>query len=212
MPSRTAYALCPHAVFLPVRGQRYGEISRQVMEVLESFTPMVEPVSIDEAFLDIAGVLRRWPGGPVELGRALKQRVRDVTGGLTASVGVASNKFLAKLCSDLQKPDGLTVAPDTPAAILPDAAFPFYPPTSQTFSGTTDRIRPPRGLRDGSGNPVTQRTPGTKPGLLRPPHCRIFPSLASLKSLASLFLSLGLLIPRPRTRAAGSEEWDLWDL
>lgn len=116
MPSRTAYKLCPHAVFLPVRGERYHAFSRQVMGILESFTPVVEQVSIDEAFLDVSGVRRRWPD-PVELAREMKRRIREETGGLTASVGIAPNKFLAKLCSDLHKPDGLTVAPDTPGAI-----------------------------------------------------------------------------------------------
>lgn len=109
MPSRTAFKLCPHGVFLPVRGARYAEVSAQIMCLFRDLTPLVEPVSIDEAFLDVAGVRQRWPD-PVAAARHLKARIRRELG-LTASVGVASNKFLAKLASDLDKPDGLTVVP-----------------------------------------------------------------------------------------------------
>jgi nucleotidyltransferase/DNA polymerase involved in DNA repair len=115
MPSRTAGKLCPHAVFLPVRMARYLEVSEQVMAIIESFTPIYEQLSVDEAFLDVAGVLRRWKTGEA-VAIALKQRIRKQTG-LTASVGVAPNKFLAKLASDLKKPDGLFVVPDEPDAI-----------------------------------------------------------------------------------------------
>ncbi|NOY82330.1 MAG: DNA polymerase IV [Kiritimatiellaeota bacterium] len=115
MPSRTAGRLCPHAVFLPVRMERYREVSRRVMEILRSFTPVIEQVSIDEAFLDVRGSEGRWRS-PIEMARRIKKRIRDRTG-LTASVGVAPNKFLAKLAGDLQKPDGLTVAPVDPEAI-----------------------------------------------------------------------------------------------
>jgi DNA polymerase-4 len=115
MPSRTAYQLCPQAVFVPPRPERYAEISRRVMAILESVTPEVEPVSIDEAFLDITGVLKRWPSAEA-VARHLKARIREELG-LSASVGVAPNKFLAKLASDLNKPDGLTVAPFEPDAI-----------------------------------------------------------------------------------------------
>ena len=109
MPSRTAYSKCPHAIFVPVRGERYREISKQIMEIFKSFTPIVEKVSIDEAFLDITGVLRHWKN-PCVLAEKLKSKIlADV--GLTASVGLAPNKFLAKLASDMDKPDGLTVVP-----------------------------------------------------------------------------------------------------
>lgn len=115
MPSRTAGKLCPHAVFRPVRMDRYVEVSHQVMSVVESFTPVVEQVSVDEAFLDVRGVMRRWKSGRA-LAEALKARIRqDIH--LTCSVGVAPNKYLAKLASDLHKPDGLTVAPSDPADI-----------------------------------------------------------------------------------------------
>ncbi len=115
MPSRTAYQKCPDAIFLPVRMERYQEVSHQIMEVFESFTPWVEPLSIDEAFLDVTGAVRLFGDGPA-MARRLKARVRAVTG-LTCSVGVAPNKFLAKLASECQKPDGLTVTPFDAAGI-----------------------------------------------------------------------------------------------
>jgi len=109
MPSRVAFRRCPHGVFLPVRGERYREVSAEVMRIMRESTPVVEQVSIDEAFLDVSGVLR--PGADsVDLAKRLKHRIRAELG-LTASVGVASNKFLAKLASDMDKPDGLTVLP-----------------------------------------------------------------------------------------------------
>lgn len=115
MPSRTAFKLCPHGVFLPVRGERYRDVSRSVMAVFRSVTPIVEPVSIDEAFMDVSGVLPQ-VGTAVDAARIIKDRIREETG-LTASVGVAVNKFLAKVASDLNKPDGLTVVPVGDAAI-----------------------------------------------------------------------------------------------
>ncbi|HMP90773.1 MAG TPA: DNA polymerase IV [Kiritimatiellia bacterium] len=109
MPSRTAYRLCPHAIFAPPRMSRYLDISEKVMQILHQFTPLVEQVSVDEAFMDVGGGLRQWKN-PVELASAIKSRIRiDI--GLTASIGLASNKFLAKLASDMKKPDGLTVVP-----------------------------------------------------------------------------------------------------
>jgi DNA polymerase-4 len=109
MPLRTAAALCPDAMFLPVRGARYAEVSRQVMAILRRFSPIVEQVSIDEAFLDVAGseVLH---GTPEDIGRAIRSAVRDELG-LTASVGVASSRLVAKVASDLRKPDALVVVP-----------------------------------------------------------------------------------------------------
>ena len=107
MPMATAVALCPQAVVLPVRGGRYAAVSEQVFEIFHRFTPLVEPLSIDEAFLDVSGSQRLF--GPGEsIARRIKAAVRDELG-LTASVGVAFNKFLAKLASDMDKPDGLTV-------------------------------------------------------------------------------------------------------
>lgn len=109
MPSRTAFQRCPHAVFLPVNMKRYREVSQQIMEIFRRFTPMVEPLSCDEAFLDVTGARYLFGDGP-EIARRIKAAVKKETG-LTCSVGVASNMFLAKIASDLNKPDGLTVVP-----------------------------------------------------------------------------------------------------
>jgi DNA polymerase-4 len=107
MPISTARRLCPHAVYLPVRMKLYAEVGRQIREILLSFTPLVEPLSLDEAFLDVAGCEQLFGPAP-ELAVQIKARVKSETG-LTASVGVAPNKFLAKLASDHGKPDGLVV-------------------------------------------------------------------------------------------------------
>jgi len=109
MPSRTAYQKCPSAIFLPVRADRYREISKKIMAIFHSFTPLVEPLSIDEAFMDVTGSLRNFSSAE-ELGREIKRRVKEEVG-LNISIGIAPNKFLAKLASDLEKPDGLTVLP-----------------------------------------------------------------------------------------------------
>lgn len=116
MPSRTAYRLCPHAVFLPVRMERYREVSRRIMAIFKDVTPFVEPLSVDEAFLDISATTQRPGRSAVAVARRIKERIRDETG-LTGSVGVAPNKFLAKLGSDMDKPDGLTVLPRDPEEI-----------------------------------------------------------------------------------------------
>jgi len=116
MPSRTAGKLCPHAIFVPPRMERYTEVSARIMTILEESTPLVEPLSLDEAFLDISGVLRI-RGDAVTIARELKARIKTRTG-LTASVGVAPNKFLAKMASDINKPDGLTVVPATEPGII----------------------------------------------------------------------------------------------
>jgi len=110
MPMVRARRLCPHAAFLPVRMARYAEVSRKIREIFFSFTPLVQPISLDEAFLDVAGSRRLF--GPAEkIGKLIKERIRRELN-LTASVGVASNKFLAKLASDLEKPDGFVVIRD----------------------------------------------------------------------------------------------------
>ncbi len=109
MPVSTARRLCPQAVFLPTRMGYYAQISRQIREIFLSFTPLVEPLSLDEAFLDVRGCEGLFGTAP-ESARRIKDRVRAKTG-LTASVGVAPNKFLAKLASDHGKPDGLVVVP-----------------------------------------------------------------------------------------------------
>src|SRR5687768_13173453 len=106
-PMVTAKRLCPHAVVLPVRMDLYQQVSRQMFEILGEFSPLVEPLSIDEAFLDLTGT-ERLLGEAEQVARRLKARISSELG-LTASVGLAPNKFLAKLASELDKPDGLTV-------------------------------------------------------------------------------------------------------
>jgi DNA polymerase-4 len=107
MPTATALKLCPHGVFLPVRMHHYAQISRQLRAIFLSFTPLVEPLSLDEAFLDVRGCEGLFGSAP-EIARQIKLRVKSETE-LVASVGVAPNKFLAKLASDHGKPDGLVV-------------------------------------------------------------------------------------------------------
>jgi DNA polymerase-4 len=107
MPMFQARQLCPQAVFVRPRMDRYEELSRQVMSVLREFSPLVEPVSIDEAFLDLAGT-ESLHGPPAALAAAVKDRIHSRLR-LTCSVGVAPNRFLAKVASDVDKPDGLTV-------------------------------------------------------------------------------------------------------
>jgi DNA polymerase IV len=109
LPMATARRLCPQGVFLPVRMQHYAAVARQIRDLLLSFTPLVEPLSLDEAFLDVRGCEGLFGPAP-EIARRIKARVQAETG-LTASVGVAPNKFLAKLASDHGKPDGLVVVP-----------------------------------------------------------------------------------------------------
>ena len=107
MPMRTALRLCPHAVCVRPRMARYQEVSRTVFGVFREVTPLVEGLSLDEAFLDVSAS-QELLGGAVEIARRIKLRIRELTG-LTASVGVAPNKLVAKIASDLGKPDGLTV-------------------------------------------------------------------------------------------------------
>jgi DNA polymerase IV len=107
MPTGQARRLCPHGVFLPMRMRHYVAISHQIREVMSAFTPLVEPLSLDEAFLDVTGCEGLF-GPPPEIGRKIKEQICRETG-LTASVGVAPNKFLAKLASDFGKPDGFVV-------------------------------------------------------------------------------------------------------
>jgi nucleotidyltransferase/DNA polymerase involved in DNA repair len=117
MPSRVAGKLCAQGIFVQPRMGRYEEVSRQIMTIFDEFTPMVEPVFLDEAFLDVSGSFGLWPDAVVIAGE-IKRRIRERTKGLTASVGVARNKFLAKVASDLNKPDGITIVPDNEAGIL----------------------------------------------------------------------------------------------
>ncbi len=117
MPLRTAMQLCPEGIFLPVDGAKYQRVSREVMTVLRRFTPAVEQVSIDEAFLDVSGSEALFGPAP-EIARRIKAEVVAATG-LTVSVGVATNKLIAKVGSDLRKPDGLVIVePGQEAAFL----------------------------------------------------------------------------------------------
>jgi DNA polymerase IV len=119
MPIGRAYRLCPTAFFLPVDMEKYGRESERIMSILGDFTPLVEPLSLDEAFLDVT-TSRALHGTGVEIARRIKARIRAEVG-LTASAGVAPNKFVAKIASDLQKPDGLVeVSPGEEAAFLRD--------------------------------------------------------------------------------------------
>lgn len=114
MPMVTAQRLCPQGIFVPGRMRHYQEISEQIMRIFREFSPNIEPLSVDEAFLDLTG-MEKIIGDPAEWGLQIKARIKEVTG-LTASVGIAPNKFLAKLASDLRKPDGLVSIPAEEAA------------------------------------------------------------------------------------------------
>lgn len=109
MPMAVALRRCPHAVVLEPHMERYRDASRRVMAIFDSFTPLVERLSIDEAFLDVAGA-RRISGSPFTIGTEIRRRVYAELG-LTCSVGIASTKFVAKLASGRSKPDGLLVVP-----------------------------------------------------------------------------------------------------
>jgi DNA polymerase-4 len=106
-PTAVARRLCPQAIIVHPRFSRYRELSQKMFGIFDQYSPLVEPLSVDEAFLDLTGVAQP-VGGPVEIARRLKQQIKAECC-LTASIGVAPNKFLAKLASDLQKPDGLVV-------------------------------------------------------------------------------------------------------
>jgi DNA polymerase-4 len=117
LPMVTALRLCPEAVRVPPRFERYGEISRRVMDIFRRVTPLVEPISLDEAFLDVTEAVEK--GHPAEepglaraeaIARALKERVRQEVG-LTVSVGLAPSRSVAKIASDMDKPDGLVLVP-----------------------------------------------------------------------------------------------------
>lgn len=110
MPVAQARRLCPHAEFVSPHFSRYAEVSRGVMALFREITPLVEPLSLDEAFLDVGGSVRRLGMGPAGIGEWIRGQVYDAHR-VTCSVGVAPNKFLAKLASGLSKPDGLLVVP-----------------------------------------------------------------------------------------------------
>lgn len=116
MPLRTAYKKCPEAIFLPVDFRAYGESSRRIMAILREYTGLVEPMSMDEAFLDVTGR----PEDPPVLAEEIRRRIKDETG-LTASIGIGPNKLLAKIASGLRKPDAVTrITADRSAELLRD--------------------------------------------------------------------------------------------
>lgn len=119
MPITRAWKLCPHGIYLKPDGAAYSAYSKQVFAILESFTDRIQPVSIDEAFMDLSGSRHLYPSVEA-MGRAIKDRIHGETG-LTASVGMAPTKSVAKIASDIDKPDGLTLVP-------PDAVQEFLDP------------------------------------------------------------------------------------
>jgi DNA polymerase-4 len=117
MPVFQAKKLCPQAIFVTPKKGRYGEVSRQIMSLLREFSPLVEPVSIDEAYVDVSGCDRLF-GSPEQTAELIKTRIFKSTG-LTCSVGIAPNKFLAKIASDMNKPDGLyAITPEEVPAFI----------------------------------------------------------------------------------------------
>ncbi len=117
MPLAEAYRRCPEAVFIPPDFSAYQEASDNMHKIFSEYTPLIEPISLDEAFLDVTKSLRLF-GSPLVIGQKIKERIKNELG-LIVSVGIAHNKFLAKLASDLSKPDGfLVVTPDQVRELL----------------------------------------------------------------------------------------------
>src|SRR5260370_4881937 len=117
MPSRTAFRLCPQAVFLPARFEVYRAVSAHIMQIFHTVAELVEPLSLDEAYLDVTQRTHNWEEAAL-LAQTIKQQIRERTQ-LTGSAGVSYCKFLAKLASDAHKPDGLTViSPEQAPAFL----------------------------------------------------------------------------------------------
>lgn len=138
MPMQRARRLCPDALVVPPRFERYQQISELVMDALAGFSPLVEPLSLDEAFLDMTGATRLF-GDPASMGMRIKSAVRECTGGLTASVGISATRYVAKVASGFRKPDGLTIVPPLE---MRDWLAPL-PVSSLWGSGpkTTERLR-----------------------------------------------------------------------
>ncbi|HVS65876.1 MAG TPA: DNA polymerase IV [Thermoanaerobaculia bacterium] len=135
MPSSQARRLCPQAIFLPPEFSRYREESRKVFEIFRSFTDVVQPVSIDEAYLDVTEQVEAW-GSATAIAEAVRARIRDERR-LTVSVGVGPNRLIAKIASDRNKPDGLTVVP--PARVL-DFLAPLEVRNLQGVGPATERV------------------------------------------------------------------------
>lgn len=117
MSSVEAGRRCPHAIFVPPDMSRYAAVSQHIFTIFEQFTPLVEPLSIDEAFLDITGSHALF-GDNQTMALKIQAAISNETGGLTASIGIANNKFLAKLASDMKKPNGITIVPYDHNAII----------------------------------------------------------------------------------------------
>lgn len=116
MPINRASARCPHGTYLRPRMDVYAGVSKEVMAILQSYSPLIEPISIDEAFIDMTGTEKLW-GPPQKAAETLSEQIRNALH-LTASIGIAPNKFLAKLASDMNKPKGITVVPFDPDEII----------------------------------------------------------------------------------------------
>ncbi|MDF1743179.1 MAG: DNA polymerase IV [Gimesia sp.] len=119
MPMKTARQLCPHAHYFPVRMKDYAEVSHSIQNIFRKYTPLVEPLSLDEAFLDVSGSQLLFGSGP-DIAVSIKQEIKESLN-LIASVGVAPNKFLAKIASDAEKPDGMVI-------VEPDSIHEFLDP------------------------------------------------------------------------------------
>ena len=119
MPSRTAQRLCPEGIFLPARFEVYRAVSHEIMAIFRQQTALVEPLSMDEAYLDVTNTVRDLDEA-TRLAREIKRQIWDQTS-LTASAGVSYCKFLAKIASDAHKPDGLTVIPQEEASVFLEA-------------------------------------------------------------------------------------------
>ncbi|HBF36279.1 MAG TPA: DNA polymerase IV [Firmicutes bacterium] len=137
-PIKEAYRLCPQGIFLPVRGGRYTEVSRSIMHLLAEYTPLIEPLSLDEAFLDLTASQQIF-GLAESIGKRIIEEIQNKLG-LSASVGIAPNKFLAKLASDLQKPHGFVViTPENVHEILErlgvEKLWGVGPKTAETLHG-----------------------------------------------------------------------------
>ena len=138
MPMRTALRLCPEAVVMPPRLPRYREVSARIRAVFSRYTPLVEPLSLDEAYLDITESLGLF-GGAEAIGRRIKADIRAETG-LTASVGIGPNKLAAKIASDLDKPDGFVIAPADLAAFLDALPVSRLPGVGRAAQAKLDRL------------------------------------------------------------------------
>jgi DNA polymerase-4 len=138
MPMLRARRLCPEALVVPPRFERYQEVSELVMTTLADFSPLVEPLSLDEAFLDMTGSTRLF-GDPESIGTRIRTAIREGTGGLTASVGISATRYVAKVASGFRKPDGLTIVP---SAAMREWLAPL-PVSSLWGAGpkTTERLR-----------------------------------------------------------------------